>query len=200
MKKVLLTLVVISAMAFSNDLAFKQGTNVLNAGLNLYYLNVHQGVRPGLLAAFDHGAINNMFSFGGELGFYTERYNDLEYHSFKTNDGYESSWVKCKKDFVHISPLFRFGFHPFGIPAVENKGFKALSAIDPYVVLTAGVTIKRFAEEWTHPTLSKDKNSGATATFAYGIKPGIRWYFNERVNLWGEGWWEYFAIGAGINF
>jgi len=186
MKKLLLAILLVFTMAFSQELAFKQGSNVLNAGLNF---NLYSGgVSPGVLVAFDHGAFNNMFSMGGELGFYHRSW-DVGY------------W---KNSYTYLSPLFRFGFHPFGIPALEAKGFKALSVIDPYVAAVAGVRLGIYSNEWDWGG-ERSKKTGTEGVFVIGLKPGIRWFpFNNGVNFWAEANLGYNAfgllLGAGLRF
>jgi hypothetical protein len=182
MKKVLLALLLVSTMAFSEGLMFKQGINVINAGLNLNF-NTFDGVRPGILLVYDRGAINNMFSLGGELGFYTDK-----------NKGVDKG-VPYKENYAYVSPLFRFGFHPFGIPALDGK-VKAAPIIDPYLVAAGGLTFTF----WDHEDLGSEPVDKAKTNLAWAIKPGIRWFFNSRINFWVEGWWEGLTIGAGINF
>ena len=196
MKKVLLALLIASTVAFSDDdLAFRRGTSTINAGFNTYFGTYSGNARPGVLIAFDQGAFDNMFSMGGEFGLYTDR-KTLNLGS-----------VQIDSSYTHISPLFRFGFHPFGIPPLAGK-VKVAKVLDPYVVGGAGftVTVKKYEYRYMNGTIYNDKEN--IGDFAWTVKSGVRWFFNERANLWGEYWFgslteggsSGITIGAGINF
>lgn len=179
MKRVLLAILLVSTMVFSQELVFKQGTNVINAGLNIANWD---GV--GVVAAWDHGAFNNMFSLGADLGFY---------HS-------SDKWSGGKTSYNNLSPNFRFAFHPFGIPALDSK-VKVADKLDPYAVVKAGLTMQWSSIKY-NDNRDNDTDFDVSSDFSdfFNLNLGIRWYFNGRANLWAElGPWNA-VIGAGINF
>ena len=180
MKKMLLALIAVSTIAFSQDLAFHKGTNVINLGLNVV---AWHGV--GIVAAGDHGAFNNMFSMGGELGFYT----------------YVNKYWLENISYTSLSPNFRFAFHPFGIPAVEAKGKKVFSVLDPYAVAKLGFTLSWLKYEYEDPRLNKKVSSISSSPYDFfNLNLGVRWLFTKNANLWAElGPWN-FVIGAGWKF
>jgi len=102
MKKVMLALAIFAAVAFSEGGAFQKGKSAFDLGFNLTYWD---GV--GAMAALDIGAINNMFSFGV----------DVSYHQ-RTERIW--LWYDYRYRYRYVNPNFRFAFHPFGIPAIED--------------------------------------------------------------------------------
>lgn len=178
MKKVLLALLLVSTMAFSDGVMFRQGTNAINAGINLNF-NTYDGVRPGILAVYDRGAFWNWYSLGVEVGFYND--------SRTIGD-----W---KYSYNYVSPLVRFGFHPFGLSSLDGK-VKAAAVIDPYAVIAVGPTFS----SWSWEEIDGKEKKDSSTNFTWAFKPGIRWYFNSKVNFWAEGWWNSLTLGAGISF
>jgi len=179
-------LVVLALATYSSaaGLCFKEGDNHIGAGLNLAF-----GRGTGLAVAYDRGAINNMFSFGGELNV-----------SF---DSYDNSMYGTKYDwhYTYFSPQFRFAFHPFGLPGL--KGDVAVSdKIDPYVLAHTGPRFGFWSSEYndltnTNQTIQTD---GHDNDFAFGIAAGIRWMFADNIGLWGEVDWDRFIVGANFKF
>ncbi len=191
MKKLTILLASIATLAMAADettsgseLCFQQGTNTIGVGMNLPYGN---GV--GFAAAWDHGAINNMFSFGAELNvsFYHE---DIEYWG-----GGKQEW-----GYTYIAPEFRFGFHPFGIPALAGKVAVA-DKLDPYVVVHTGpsIGIWKWDSNTDIPGMDSD-NSGTDWDYNFGIATGVRWMFKPNFGLWGEVDWNRFIAGVAFKF
>ena len=188
MKKVLIALLVISTMAFAEGLMFRKGTNAINAGVSLNNLLNEGDVRPGILFVYDRG-LSNMFSIGAEFNYFN----------------YTSVVALIETRSNYLTPAGRFGFHPLGIPGLD--GTKAAGIIDPYVVFAAGVNI----DSWTSSLGSTEIDNDSDVNFVWGFKPGIRFFFNEKVNIWaelnnqflvngGNHRSGYLAIGAGIAF
>lgn len=188
MKKLTLMLASVAALttvgkASAGDMAFQQGTNTIGVGLNLPY-----GSGVGFAAAWDHGAINNMFSFGAEvnMSFYHE---DVQYLGWKQEWGH-----------TYMAPEFRFGFHPFGLPALEGK-VSVADKLDPYVVAHAGISFDIWSWEVSGEYVGdKNKDNDMDVDPTFGIATGVRWMFKPNFGLWGEVDWNRFIVGAAFKF
>lgn len=143
------------------DLAFGQGDNVIAVGLNLDY---NSTFAPGVGVLWDHGTFNNMFSMGARVDF-----------SFFGRG-------------MALLPSFRFGFHPFGIPALSGK-VKVANVLDPYVVAYAGPRI--YTGKW---------NGRNNTSFGGGLDVGIRWMIKPGFGLIAEGDWNNTLIGVAFRF
>lgn len=192
MKKMLFVLFLVATVAFAQrELAFGQGDNAFNAGLTLNGLG--DDVRPGIALVYDR-MLSDMFSVGAELSLYQHSYNIVG--TRLVGDQYQVVDVNYKH--TYVTPLFRVGFHPFGIPALKGD-VTAATVLDPYVVVGTGFRINNQSEEYR----GGGKKSNTETSFVYDFKPGIRWFFTPRINLWAEGGFgSYSAItlGAGVRF
>lgn len=189
MKKITMMFASVAALTMvstvsAGDLCFQQGTNTVGVGLNLDY-----GDGIGFAAAWDMGAINNMFSFGAEVNFSFDS-DDIEYW------GYKQSW-----SYTYIAPEFRFGFHPFGLPALEGKVAVA-DKLDPYVVAHTGPSIGIWKWDSNVPAGDgyKTEDSGTDWDYNFGIAAGVRWMFKPSFGLWGEVDWDRFIAGVAFKF
>ncbi len=145
-----MTALAIASQLNAAELCFKQGDNAIGAGLNLDF---GQGI--GLSVAYDRGAINDMFSFGGELNFSVDN----------------TSYYGHDQHYTYVSPQFRFGFHPFGLPGLQGDVAVA-DKIDPYVVAHTGPTFWNWKIDTKGSNYSfKTKDDGVH--MAYGIAAGI---------------------------
>lgn len=160
----------------SSALAFSKGDNVfgVGVGINVNY-NSYSGsiidttdITPGVGLLWDHGSFNNMFSMGAGL------------------DG------AFYRDYSYLSPSFRFGFHPFGLPPLDGKLHTALtSVLDPYVVAYAGLSIGLGVESYDPVDVLYPW---------WGASLGVRWMFKSAVGLMAEGDWNHALIGFVFKF
>jgi hypothetical protein len=187
MKKMLFVLFLVATVAFAQrELAFGQGDNAFNAGLTLNGLG--DDVRPGIALVYDR-MLSDMFSVGAEFSFYQ--------NNFPSDYRFDDRDIRVEYKNTYITPLFRVGFHPFGIPGLKGD-ITAATVLDPYVVVGNGVRIR----DWSL-TRTGVKESGTERSFVCEIKPGIRWFFTPRINLWAEGGFGTYSaitLGAGVRF
>ncbi len=162
--------------ASSGGLAFGKGDNNIGVGLNLGYGYGYGAI--GISSAWDHMLnATDMFSLGAELS-----------ASFSGSGGLGLSY--------YISPQFRFGFHPFGIPSLQGK-VPIANELDPYVVLHLGPTIWGYDYDYGFGTTASDTDVGF---YDWGIAFGARWMFKENMGLWGEVDWNRFIVGISWKF
>lgn len=200
MKKMIpfgLAIVTTALQVSAAGLCFKEGDNVIGAGLNLDF-----GKGIGLTAAYDRGAINNMFSFGGELNLSFDNY-DKESSVMTEFDPTSNSmrYYKYKYEYhdTYFSPQFRFGFHPFGLPGL--KGDVAVAdKIDPYAFAHTGPKFGTWRSEYIDQNGNNITNKGSETHMAFGIGAGIRWMFKKNIGMWGEIDWDRFIVGACYKF
>lgn len=160
-----------------HELAFKRGTNAIDFGFNLTWSN---GI--GAVLIYDRGAINNMFSFGADIAYHTRE------RSF--------FGIKLGVRDTYLAPNFRFAFHPLGIPAIEAKGAKVLSVMDPYAVLKMGPRFR-----WTTwDSDIWDYESESSAGFGWGTSLGSRFYVNKTFHFLVELGNYNTILGLGFNF
>jgi hypothetical protein len=189
MKKILLALALASTIVFSQDLAFGKGKNSLNFGW------AWGGNGQGAAIVWDHGAINDMFSFGGDLILkkYNHSWNGVIYPPITAK-------YRLYEDFK-LSPNFRFAFHLFGIPALNDAGERH----DVYAGVKLGANLKW--RKYTGP--GKDyyqfSDGGFVGNddgdiFNWDIIAGYRFYVTEKFNLWAEFNDGGLAVGVGFGF
>jgi hypothetical protein len=172
------------------ELAIGAGDNAFNAGLTLNTglyndkNNSYDKTRPGVTLVYDR-MITDMFSAGAEFGLFQ--------HSYRR--------VLTEWEHTYITPAFRFGFHPFGIPATKGN-ITVATVLDPYVVVGAGLRIHSWS--W-QAGVSRD--DGTDTDFVVMARPGIRWFFTPRINFWAEGGFglvnnlgSAITLGAGVRF
>jgi hypothetical protein len=159
-----------SSTSSNGQLAFSQGDNIIGLGIDVHY-NAYGDildVTPGVGFLWDHGAFNDMFSVG--IGVNAAFYGDYSY----------------------LSPSFRFGFHPFGLPPLKGKlPTELTSVLDPYVVAYGGLSIG----------LGVDNIDVVDVLYPwFGASLGVRWMFKPAVGLMAEGDWNHALIGFVFKF
>ena len=174
-----------SATTASGALAFGKGTKALGIGINMYTGHWTWNAALGITASFDVGAINDMISFGGDFTFWTDTW---DYYYGYTGDARNNG----------MAFMFRGGFHPFGIPALQGK-IKIANKMDPYVVIKMGADIVFWDDNYytTVPGYSYDNTDGA---FRFLASMGIRYYFTESFGVWAELDWDNFIGGVSFKF
>ena len=189
----------------SNGLVFGEGDLHLGIGLNWhnysdnsYYYGDYRdwgtwGDGFGGTFHLDYGAIGGMLSFGGELSLYVDKYT-------RTISPYRYDFHN-----VGITPLFRVGFHPFGLPPLKGK-ISIADKLDPYVLVKLGIEVLAIDKDYynyyydyyygVNNSNYSDGRVDASPIFLATI--GARFYFTESFGLWTEIDWD--NINGGVTF
>jgi hypothetical protein len=151
---------------------FHKGTNAVGVHFETFWF-----LANGVLVNFDHGAFNNMVSLGGDFGFH------------KGMDGGIFEGYKV------LNYAFRGGFHPFGIPALEKRGFGEKN--DVYVLLKMGM-LHQFGEITNILGQRVKLETESSFDFSFGI--GERFFIGRNFFLSLEIATSGLAAGAGFAF
>lgn len=160
----------------ANNLCFQKGTNTIGIGAGIDF-----GDDIGVAVAWDRGAINDMFSFGGAC-----------HVTFRSVEA--SLW---EQRWVYIIPELRFAFHPFGIPAIKGN-VSAASKIDLYTVAHAGPSIGIYSFDYESSYTGTKEDRNTDVDFQWGLALGIKWLFLPQFGLWSELDWD--RLIGGITF
>lgn len=174
MKKLLLLLLLCISVASAKDIVIRPDEHHIAVGARLswhtpYDFNGSNPVGGGFTLMWDYVMEwRSFFTMGAD--FSTTWYG-------KTNNSTD----------YRISAAYRFGFHPFALPALKGE-IPIANVLDPYVMLRAGLHFD-------------SRKTGVVAPDISPITLGIRWYFNDNFALWGEiDSWYGFTTGIGFWF
>jgi hypothetical protein len=168
--KVSAVLLVLTGVSFAQESVnpFAKGTNAIGFHFETFWF-----VANGGMLNFDHGAFNNMLSMGGDFGFHGGVPNSI--------------W-----DGIRVMNYdFRLGFHPFGIPLLEDRGFGERN--DVYLLVKAGM-LHAFYNKSLFPT----SDNYAKFDWSFGI--GERFFIGRNFFLSLEVAISGLAAGLGFAF
>ncbi|MDR0303301.1 MAG: hypothetical protein LBH98_00795 [Chitinispirillales bacterium] len=167
-----------------NYLSFSQSDNNFAIGILAEWAN---GSGFGVPLVYDRGACGGMFSFGGEMRFWWDKYSS---HSFKY-----SSKELTKFGFA---PNFRFMFHPFGMPVLDRQVIVA-KVLDPYAGFKFGFSLINYDKNDPRYINDSHRKYDFHPVFTW-FATGIRWYFKENIALWTEISNYNFSLGFNFKF
>jgi len=191
--KILVVLFIFTAILFAqadkknnNDyLAFAGGDNNIAIGILAGWGN---GDGFGFPIVYDRGAFGGMFSFGGELRMWWAKYGGY------WNGG---RWYSDEYTKFGWSPMFRFMYHPFGMPALKGQ-VKIANIFDPYIGAKFGLSVINYDnDDPYYRYYNRNRRKVDFPCFSW-ITAGIRWYFKENIALWSE--FSEYDFSLGINF
>lgn len=177
----------------SAPLAMSEGSVHIGVGINGWHGSYHSfsyfsnGVTastnwsiwgPAVTFAVDAGTAGGMFTFGGDVTvFFDQSFQYFTYTAFPWNSTHDvTAWG--------IAPLFRFGFHPFGIPSLKGK-VAVGNVLDPYVGLRIGASIGVLDTRGELFVTGYDEVD-VDGDFVFTPTIGLRYYPHKVVGLWTE--------------
>jgi len=199
--KIFAVLLVFATVSFAN-LGFKEGDNEFGTG---FLAGWGYGDGYGVPFVWDRGAFGGMFSFGGELRmWWTNYWGWVDGYSVydEDNNHVYPWWVDgYRKKLTRFgwAPMFRFMYHPFGMPTLKGQ-VKVAKSLDPYVGMKFGFSVINYSKDDQYYNVpGRDRRYVDFPVFNL-VWGGLRWYFTENVSLWSEASIYDFSLGLNFKF